>query len=269
MARTKFKPSKLTLFIGLFLTGIILLLLPQNVTSKVNFAFIDIFDYFLNMGSTAQQPRNNINTSGGYVSKQEYLRLQTAFANLEQQHGELKKQFEKLSGVRLTEPDPSSGLVIAKVVNRKEHQLIINRGAKDGLAVGQYVLGDNAVIGLIEQVADDISSVQLITSTSCKMPIKISASEENAYFNGTIQGDGKTAARILNIPQKYKIKPGNTVYAAERSGVLASARIIGKISKCKLGAKSAVVWDIEVEPIYGFDNITDVAVVVIKMPEFK
>ncbi|MCE5340837.1 MAG: rod shape-determining protein MreC [Planctomycetaceae bacterium] len=267
MARTKFKPSKLTLFIGLFLTGIILLLLPQSITSKVNFTFIDIFDYFLNMGSAAQKQR--INAPESYVSKQEYQRLQTAFANLDQQHTELKQQFEKLSKVRLTEPDPSSGLVIAKIVNRKEHQLIINRGSKDGLAAGQYVLGDNAVIGLIEQVADDISSVQLITSASCKMPIKISSPEINSYFNGTMQGDGKAAAKIFNIPQKYKIKTGNTVYAAERPGLLASARIIGKISKCKLGAKSAVVWDIEVEPIYNFENITYVAIVIIKMPEFK
>jgi rod shape-determining protein MreC len=267
MARTKFKPSKLTLFIGLFLTGIILLLLPQNVTSKVNFAFIDIFDYFLNMGSAAQKPR--VNSADSYVSKQAYLQLQAAYSNLEAQHAELKNQFEKLSKVRLTEPNPSSGLVIAKIVNRKEHQLIINRGSKDGLAAGQYVLGDNAVIGLVEQVSDDISSVQLITSAACKMPIKISSPEINSYLNGAMQGDGKNAAKISNIPQKYKIKPGNTVYAAEQPGLLATARIIGKISKCKLGAKSAVVWDIEVEPIYSFDNITDVAVVIIKMPEFK
>ncbi|HAL44591.1 MAG TPA: hypothetical protein DCP47_01500 [Phycisphaerales bacterium] len=267
MAHRKFKPSKLTLFIGLFLLGIIFLLLPQDVTSKVNFTFIDIFDYFLNMGTANQQQQNK--TPGTFVSSQEYQRLQTAYANLDEQYSDLKSQFEKLSKLRLTETDPTTGLVIAKIVNRKEHQLIINRGSKDGLAAGQYVLGDNAVIGLIEQVSDDISSVQLITSTSCKMPIKISAPEINAYFNGTIQGDGKTGAKIFNIPQKYKIRTGNSVYAAERAGLLASSRIIGKISKCKLGAKSAVVWDIDVKPMYEFENLMDVAVVVIKKPEFK
>jgi len=219
------------------------------------------------MGSTAQHPRPN--APGSYVSKQEYQRLQTAYANLDQQHTELKTQFEKLSKVRLTEPDPSTGLVIAKIVNRKEHQFIINRGSKDGLQTGQYVLGDNALIGLVEQVSDDISSVQLITSSTCKLPIKISSPEINSSFNGIMQGDGKSGAKILNIPQKYKIKTGSSVYAAERPGLLSSARIIGRISKCKLGQKSAVVWDIEVQPMYDFENITDVAVVVIKMPEFK
>lgn len=267
MARTKFKPSKLTLFIGLFLIGCIFLLLPQNVTSKVNFAFIDIFDYFLNMGSSAQRPIQN--TSGTYVSRQEYLRLQTAYANLEAQFAEQKKQLEKVSKIRLTEPDLSTGLVIAKVVNRKEHQLIINRGSKDALQAGQYVLGDNSVIGLIEQVSDEISSVRLITSSACKLPIKISAPEINAYFNGTIQGDDSSGARIMNIPKKYSIKTGNAVYAAEKAGFLASMRIIGQISKCALGKKNAIVWDIEVKPVYDFESITDVAVVVLKMPEFK
>ncbi len=266
MSRKQFKPSKLTLFIGLSLAGCIFLLLPQAVTSKLNFAFISTFDYFLNMGSSARQPRQN---TGGYVSREEYLRLQVAYANLQSQYNEQKKELEKLSKIRLTEPDPSAGLVIAKVVSRKENQFIINRGTKDGLAVGQYVLGDNAVIGLIDQVSDDISSVALVTSTACRLPVKIAVPEADAFFNGTMQGDGKKAARILNIPQKYKIKAGHNVYAAERSGLLASTRIIGKVSKCRLGAKSAVVWDIEVEPAYDFENITDVAVVIMKLPEFK
>lgn len=219
------------------------------------------------MGSAAQQPR--LNSPESFVSKQEYLRLQAAYANLEAQLTEQKKQLEKLSKVRLTEPDPSTGLVIAKVVNRKEHQFIINRGSADGLRTGQYVLGDNAVIGLIEQVSDDISSIRLITSSACKMPIKISAPEINSYFNGTIQGDDKNGAVIRNIPKKYEIKTGSSIYAAEKSGLLSSMRIIGQISKCTLGQKSAVVWDIEVQPVYDFENITDVAVIVIKLPEYK
>jgi len=267
MARTKFKPSKLTLFIGLFLTGCIFLLLPQTVTSKINFTFIDIFDYFLNMGASTKQVRQT--SPDNFVSKEEYLRLYAAYTNLEATLDEQKKQFEKLSKIRLTEPDPSTGLVIAKIVNKKEQEFIINKGTADGLKAGQYVLGDNAVIGLIEQVANDISSVRLVTSSACKLTVKISVPEIHSYFNGTIQGNDKNGAKILNIPQKYKIKTGYNVYAAEKPGQLSSMRIIGRIAKCTLGAKSAVVWDIEVQPMYDLENITDVAVIVIKTPEFK
>lgn len=267
MARVKFKPSKLTLFVSLFLFGFILFLLPQNVTSRLNFAFIDIFGYFLNMGSSAPYYHAPQNSPADFVSRHDYNRLQTAYANLEEELSEQKRQLEKLSKVRLTEPDSSTGLVLAKVVNRKEHEFVINHGSADGLKAGQYVLGDNAVIGLVEQVSGDISIVRLITSSSCKIPIKISAPDINTYFNGTMQGNDKKAAVILNIPQKYKIKAGFNVYAAEKAGFLRSSRIIGRISKCLPGERNPVVWDITVEPAYDFNNITDVAVIVLNLPE--
>ncbi len=266
MARKHFKPSKLTLFISLFLFGCILFLLPQTATSKLNFAFIDIFSYFLNMGSSATYYHAPQSTSPDFVSRQDYNRLQTAYANLQEELSEQKRQLEKLSKVRLTEPDSSTGLVLAKVVNRKENEFIINRGSGDGLKAGQYVLGDNAVIGLIEQVAADISSVRLITSSACKIPIRISAPDVNSYFNGTMQGNDKKEAVILNIPQKYKLKVGINVYAAQKAGFIQSSRIVGRISKCAPGERNPVVWDITVQPAYEFNDITDVAVIVLKMP---
>jgi rod shape-determining protein MreC len=266
MARKHFKPSKLTLFISLLLLGFILFLLPQTATSKLNFAFIDIFGYFLNMGSSATYYHAPQNASPDFVSRQDYNRLQTAYANLQEELSEQKRQLEKLSKVRLTEPDPLTGLVMAKVVNRKENEFIINRGSGDGLKAGQYVLGDNAVIGLVEQVSADISSVRLITSLACKIPIRISAPDVNSYFNGTMQGNDKKEAVILNIPQKYKLKVGISVYAAQKTGFLQSSRIIGRISKCTPGERNPVVWDITVQPAYEFNDITDVAVIVLKMP---
>ncbi|MFA5292808.1 MAG: rod shape-determining protein MreC [Phycisphaerae bacterium] len=267
MARKQFKPSKLTLFIGLILLGCIFLLLPQSATSRVNFAFIDIFGYFLNMGSPAAYKHLPKSSSPDFVSRHEYNRLWVAYSNMQTALYEQKRQMEELGKVRLTEPDPSTGLVLAKIVSRKEHEFIIDRGSNDGLKVGQYVLGDNAVIGLVEQVSTEISSIRLITSSACKLPIKISAPEINTYFNGTMQGDDKKCAMILNIPQKYEVNAGFNVYAAEKTGFLRSMRIIGRISKCAAGEKNPVVWDITVEPAYNLNNITDVAVIVLKVPE--
>ncbi|PKL47440.1 MAG: hypothetical protein CVV39_05735 [Planctomycetes bacterium HGW-Planctomycetes-1] len=263
MARTRFKPSKLTLFIGLFLFGCVLLLLPQTLTSKLNFAFIDIFGFFLNMGSSAAYYHQPPSTSPDFVSRHEYNRLWVAYTNQQAELQEYKRQIEELGKVRLTEPDPLAGLVLAKVVNRKDNQFIINRGSNDGLKNGQYVLGDNAVIGVIEQASADISSVRLITSSTCKIPIRISAPQIGTYFNGTMQGDDKNGAIILNMPQKYKIKAGSNVYAAEKAGFLLSPRIIGRISRCVIGETNPVIWDITVETAYNLNNITDVAVIVI------
>lgn len=264
MARAKFKPSKLTLFVGLLLTGFVLLLIPQNITSKLNFAFIDIFGFFLNIGSSASRNQNPSNDLPASVSRSEYNKLRVAYENLQAEVQEQKKQIDRLSRIRMTEPDPAMGLVLAKVVNRRKNEFIINRGSADGLVKGQYVLGDNAVIGCIEQVSADISSVKLITSSACRLHIKVSAPDVNSYFNGTIQGNDKDRAKILNIPKKYKIKDGYYVYAAPKAGFLQSPRIIGRISKCVVDETNPVLWDITVKPAYEFDDIEDVAVIVIK-----
>jgi len=265
MARAKFKPSKLTLFAGLLLTGFILLLIPQNVTARLNFAFIDIFRFFLNIGSsTTISHRNSQKDSADFVTRHEYNKLQVAYENLQAELGEQKKQIDQLGRVRMTELDPAAGLVLANIVNRRKNEFIINRGSADNLKKGQYILGDNAIIGCIEQVSTDISSVKLITSSACKLHIRISAPDVNSYFNGTMQGDDKNAAKILNVPKKYKIKEGYYVYAAPKAGILQSPRIIGRISRCAADETNPVLWDITVKPAYEFDDITDVAVIVIK-----
>lgn len=264
MARAKFKPSKLTLFTGLLLIGIILLLVPQSVTSKLNLAFFDVFGFFLNIGSSAAYQQKAQPDSPEDALRREYNQLQVAYQNLQAQFDEQKKQIEQLGRIRMTEPDPAAGLVLAKVINRRKNEFIINRGSADGLVKGQFVLGDNAVIGCIEDVSADISSVKLISSSACKMHVKISAPDVNSYYNGTIQGDDKDSAKVLNVSKKYKIKDGYYVYAAPKPGFLQSSRIIGRISKCATDETNPVLWSIWVKPAYDFDEITDVAVIVIK-----
>jgi cell shape-determining protein MreC len=266
MARVRFKLSKLTVFICLFLLGFIFLLIPQNITARLNFAFVDIFNFFLNIGSSAVYEQNPANSKSSpyFVPRHEYNKLWVAYTNLQAQLAEQKKQIEELGKVRMTEPDPATGLILAKIVNRRKHEFIINRGAADGLAAGQYVLGDNAVIGCIEQTSADISSVKLITSSSCKLPIKISAPDVDVYFNGTLIGDDKEGAKVPNVPKKYKIRDGYCIYAAPKAGFLPSPRIIGRISRCEIDQSNPLLWDITVSPAYNFDNLTDVAVIILK-----
>ncbi|MBN1786818.1 MAG: rod shape-determining protein MreC [Sedimentisphaerales bacterium] len=264
MAQAKFKPSKLTLFISLLLTGFIFLLIPQNITSKINFAFIDIFGFFLNIGTSAAYYQAPENHSPFFVPRHEHNRLQVAYRNLQAQYLEQKQQIEELGRVRMSEPDPTTGLMLAKIVNRRKNEFIINRGSNDGLRKGQYVLGDNAVIGCIEQVSADISSVKLISSPACRLHVKISAPDVQTYFNGTMQGDDKDGAKIMNVPKKYQIKVGHLVYAAPKAGFLQSPRIIGEISRCVTDRSNPVVWDISVKPYYEFENITNVAVIIMK-----
>lgn len=263
MAAKKFKPSKLTLFFGLCLFGIILLLLPGRITNRINFTFIDIFDFFLNIGSSASRYPGVEIDPRYYVSRHEHDKLWVAYSNLQAELTEERRRVEKLGQLRLTEPNPNTSLILGQIVNRRNGELIINRGSEHKLLPGQYVLGDNAIIGIVSEVSPTISSIKLITSPQCRLRVKISAPESNSYFGGTMLGDDKDGALILNIPKKYPITVGSNVYAAKEACLLESPRIIGKVSICQTDEANPVVWQIAVNPVYDTKDITDVAVIVI------
>ena len=262
MGKKQFKPSKLTLFFSLFVFGLILLLLPSRFTSRINLAFIDIFSFFFNVTSSAQSFSALGSGSGEYVSRHEHNRLWVAYQNLQAQLSEERQRVEKLGHLRITEPNPNTSLVLAEIVNIQNNEIVLNRGSADGLRIGQYVLGDNAVIGVISMVSSSISRAKIITGKHCEVDIKICVPESNSYINWTMRGDGRNHAKISNLPKRYTISEGCNVYAAKKAGLLESPRIIGKVSKCIIDETNPVVWDITVDPAYNLGNITDVAVIV-------
>ncbi len=239
------------------------MLIPTSYTSKVNFTFIDLFDFFLNIGSSAVRYPQADSNSPYYVSRGEYNKLWVAYSNLQAELFEERKKIVKLQRIRLSEPSPNTSLILAEVLSRRNGNLVINRGSEYGIRPGQYVLGDNAVIGVIGDVSPTVSSVEVITSGSCKIHIKICDTESDVYYNGTIEGNGAGGGRILNVSKKYKIKVGFNVYAAKKAGLLEFPRIIGRVSKCAIDENNPVVWDITVAPAYDIKTISDVAVVAI------
>ncbi len=240
-----------------------MMLAPNSYTSRVNFAFIDVFDFFLNIGSSALRYPEADSNSPYYVNRHEYNKLWVAYSNLQAELFEERKKVTKLQHIRMTEPSPNTSLVLAEVLSRRNGSIVINRGSQNGIKPGQYVLGDNAIIGAVAEVTATIASVETITSSNCRMHIKISDTESDVYYNGTIEGNGAGKGRIFNVPKKYKIKVGFNVYAAKKPGILEFPRLIGRVSKCVVDESNPVVWDITVTPAYDIANITDVAVVVI------
>ena len=264
MARKQVRVSKLTLFVCLCLSGVILLLLPQRITNKLNFTFIEVFNFFLNVGIEPDRYAASGPVGGDFVSRHTYNQLWVAYSNLQAELFEQRKRAEKLSQMRIIEPNPSTGFVLAEVINSRNTELIINRGRDNGIRKGQYVLGDNSVIGIISDVSDTVAVVKLITDAACRLYVRIAAAEVDSYINATMQGTGGNTAKILNLARKYKIKTGYKVYAAGKPGKLQSPRIIGRISACRVDEDNPLLWDIDVEPAYDFKNISEVAVIVIK-----
>lgn len=264
MARKQIKVSKTTLLTCLVLIGFILLLLPQGTTNKLNFAFIRIFSFCLNIGA----PLPNY-SPGGFsshsqlVDRQTHNKLWIAYANLQEDFFQEHNQLEKLAGLRIALPSPGTRLVPGRVVDRRPQEIIINRGSADELEKGQYVLGYNSVIGTVAEVSSNMASVKLITSPGCSILARIALDEDNIYINSIMTGKGTNQANI-QVKQTFNVKQGYRVYAAREASLLETPRIIGRISKCVIDDDNPLMWDITVEPACDLNTIDYVTVIVIK-----
>ncbi len=136
-------------------------------------------------------------------------------------------------------------------------ELIINRGADDGLVKGQFVLYDNSIIGTISDVDGRSAKVRLFTDPSSKMAAKIGGSDS------LMQGSGGNLARISMA--KHEAKVGSEVMAGKKAGFLDIPMIIGKVVRCEHNAEP-LLWDITVEPVSNIQKVESIHVIIMNPP---
>lgn len=247
--------------------GVVLLLLPQRITKGFNFLFVRVFNPVLGIGREAErevfQPRL---ASKDFVTRAEYNRLYTAYHNILADFKTEHRRYEKLAQIRSSLPTPGPGLILADVITPSikglRHELVINRGESDGLKAGQYVLGENSVIGTVSETAETTARVRLITDSKHKIKVGIWRKGKKKYIPGQMNGDGKNTCRIPLISREYDIRPGDIVYATIRAGFLHTPRIIGTVSELKPDEKEPLLWDITVKPIQEAPTMVEVAIIV-------
>ncbi|WP_284202933.1 rod shape-determining protein MreC [Psychromonas marina] len=92
----------------------------------------------------------------------------------------------------------SNKRMIAEVMSLRSdpftHQLLINKGASDGVYVGQPVINEEGVVGQISQVGSTTSRVLLIVDASHGIPVRVQRNDIAAVVHGS------GAWNKLNIP---------------------------------------------------------------------
>jgi rod shape-determining protein MreC len=157
-----------------------------------------------------------------------------------------------LEGANLLSAD-----VITAAIDKLRSELIVDRGQKDGLARGQFVLADNSVIGTISDVDSRTARVRLFTDSASNMAVKIG----KLNVERVMKGGGDNLAMIGMIKNKAKI--GSEIMASKKPGFLDTPIIAGRVARCERNTKSPLLWDITVEPVCDIERINSVTVIVL------
>jgi rod shape-determining protein MreC len=257
MARKQIRVSRRMLFTWLLLGSLILLLVPQNVTNKFQFAFYKVFQWPLRMGKSislsARVPQDDRN----FVPRKQHERLQVHLNNLQAELEQTRRRLDEVSGIRQRHGLEGAAFVAADVVTTKintlQGELTINRGQDEGLAEGQPVLADNCIIGFITEVSAHLARVRLVTDRESKIQVKI------AGVDRVMAGCGGNLARVPLIQTEVEV--GRGVMAAESPGFLDVPFLVGKVVKL-VENDNPLLYDLTVQPICDFENLTSVTVVV-------
>ncbi len=251
------------LFTWFMLAGLIFLFTPQRLTNKFHFAFARIFSWPLSISRNISLSARTQHPFTDVVSRREYNKLQNHLTNVMEDLLEKQRKIEELSGLydRLYALE-GAGLMVADVIRASidglQNELIINRGEDDGLAQGQFVLGDNSIVGTISAVSSRTAEVKLITDSRSKIAVRVA----ELNVDRIMQGDGNNSAKIRLLSIEHKVKTGDIVYASQKPGFLDAPMIIGTVAKCKRDDESPSLWDITVEPACDLERLNDVAVIV-------
>lgn len=268
MAGRNFHLSNASLFFSFLTAGFVLLLLPQEITYKINFLFYTTFEKALRAGRNVQWDDLRLHPGQeDAVSRLEYERLWKTYKNTDAQLKKMIEKYEGLAYLRTALPQSHSGLVLADVTGAAgsySHEIVINQGSTASIRPGQYVLSEqrNCVVGIVEETSEQAATVRLLTDASQSIEVRIRREGTDKDIGAMMFGGSGGMCRISMVDRQQDVREGDTVYAAARPGKLDVPMVIGEVVSVQPDEQHPLLWDITVLPAEDMTRLDQIAVVV-------
>jgi len=261
MARKLIRVSRRMLFTWFMLAGFILLFAPQNLTNNFQFAFARLFRLPLSVGRNISLFTRTWQSRQGITNRRE-SKYENYIANLTEQLHSERQLVEKLTRLRdrfgLQGADLIPADVVTASIGGAHCELIIYCRKEHGLAKGQFVLGDNSIIGTISDVSGRTAKVTLFTDPASKIAVRIG----KLNIDRIMQGAGNDSAKVRQVSTKHNIKVGDQVLAHKKPAFLDTSLIIGTVARCSQDIQDPSLWDITIKPVCDIESLNSVTVII-------
>jgi len=131
----------------------------------------------------------------------------------------LKKDNIRLRRI-LSLQESSNNNISAAVISRKTgswwRQIILNKGSKDGVEIGNIVIGPGGLLGRVKNTSLFTSSVTLVTSPESKLGVWV----DRIQINGLLVGLGDDYPSLILYSKDADIKVGDFVSSSPASTLL-------------------------------------------------
>ena len=132
----------------------------------------------------------------------------------------LRKDNTRLRQILSLQESSNDQHISAAVISRKTgswwRQIILNKGSKDGVEIGNIVLGPGGLLGIVKNTSFFTSSVTLITSPESKLGVWV----DRIQINGLLVGLGDDYPSLILYSKDADIKVGDFVSSSPASTLL-------------------------------------------------
>jgi rod shape-determining protein MreC len=124
----------------------------------------------------------------------------------------------------------STSEIIAKILIDKQspflRSMVVNKGSKDKIKLGMFVLDGQYLVGKIVEVNYSTSRVLLLSDLNSKIPVIIEPNGIQSILSGT----GKKHGIIQYLKRENKIEDPSNIYTSGSGGLFKAGIPIGKMS---------------------------------------
>jgi cell shape-determining protein MreC len=249
------------------LAGVILLLIPHTMTSRLQFAVLNLLRRPIQSGRMIGLWAQTTASNGKTVPENEYQKeveknrlLDNQIANITALLQQEQQKVTQLTRWRQLIPWERTNFVVADATPITPHQLFINRGSAEGLAKGQFVLSEEAIIGTITELGTHTAKVELVTSPASRLPVSLRPSNVQGVLRGV--GDGLMK---IQVKPPCAARVGEKVYIQKIAGLEAPV-VVGDVVNSGMDDQDPVLSAIKVQPSFNLDRLGTVLVIVPASP---
>ena len=138
------------------------------------------------------------------------------FAKITQLEKDNLRLRELLSLQRSSENNKISASVISRTTGSWWKILILNKGEKDGVELGDAVVGPGGLLGRIENTSFLTSSVRLLTSSDSKVGVW----SQRGNIHGLLIGQGNHSPLLIFYVKEIDVEVGDLIFSSPASTLL-------------------------------------------------
>ena len=131
--------------------------------------------------------------------------------------------------------------VISRNTGSWWRKIIINKGASNGVKIGDAVVGPGGLIGLIEDVSIFTSSVKLLTSSESQ----VGAWVQRINIHGLLIGVGNDSPKLVFYSKDIDIKVGDLILSSPASTLLPPNIPIGIIESIEPDLRPTTIANVQ------------------------